>query len=241
MNIEMATEIFEIFTLAAKINEIDVIVIKAEGKHFSAGGDLKDMIDRIDEPKKGEQDQLYIVNRRFGELLSIINHSPKTVISIVHGAARGGGFGIACVSDLVIATSDSTYAMPETGFGLPGAQIIPFVVQRIGTFQVRKLITTGCLLSGDDAFKLGLVNYLCSDTDEANVYLRNVLDQIKQRSPNGIKESKRLISNVGIMPLNDILDDGAQTVADMSRNSDGAEGLKAFFEKRKPKWTNRKG
>ena len=241
MNVEMALEIYETFLNLSKNEQIDVVVIKAEGKHFCAGGDLKDMIDSIDKPKIGEEDQLFKVNRRFGELLSIINECPKTIISVVHGAARGGGFGIACVSDIVIGTEDSSFAMPETGFGLPGAQIIPFVVNRLGSFQTRRLVTTGATISGEEAHKLGLVNFLCKDLDKTSSKLKETLNQIKERSPNGIKESKRLISETNKKNLFDLLDDGARTVAYMSRNSDGAEGLKAFFEKRKPSWTNRKG
>lgn len=241
MNVEMAIEIYETFTNLTQNNKIDVVVIKAEGKHFSAGGDLKDMIDNIEKPSNGEEDKLFQVNRRFGDLLTIINESPKTIISIVHGAARGGGFGIACVSDIVIGTTDSSYAMPETGFGLPGAQIIPFVVNRLGSFQTRRLVTTGDIISGEEAYKLGLVSYLCKDLDETSLILRKTLDNIKTRSPNGIKESKRLIKEANKKQLSDVLDDGAKTVAYMTRNSDGSEGLKAFFEKRKPSWTNREG
>ena len=241
MNVEMAIEIYDTFLNLSQIDQIDVVVIKAEGKHFCAGGDLKDMIDNIEEPKRGVEDQLYLVNRRFGDLLTKINECPKTVISVVHGAARGGGFGIACVSDVVIGTEDSSYAMPETGFGLPGAQIIPFVVSRIGHFQTRRLVTTGDIISGEEAYKLGLINYLCKNLDEASIRLDETLKKIKYRSPNGIQESKRLINEVSKKTSSDLLDDGARTVAYMSRNSDGAEGLKAFFEKRKPSWSKRKG
>ena len=131
--------------------------------------------------------------------------------------------------------------MPETGFGLPGAQIIPFVVNRFGAYQTRRLVATGAILSAEEAYKFGLLNYLCKDKKEASSILRKTLDQIKERSPIGISESKRLINAVNNIPLSDVLDDGARTVAYMSRNSDGAEGLKAFFDKRKPFWTNRKG
>ena len=241
MNVEMAIEIHETFTNLSRNNDIDVIVIRAEGKHFSAGGDLKDMIDNINKPLNNEEDKLYNVNRRFGDLLTTINDSPKTIISVVHGAARGGGFGIACVSDIVIGTIDSSYAMPETGFGLPGAQIIPFVVNRLGSFQARRMVTTGATISGEEAYKLGLISHLCKDLDETQFILRNILDSIKTRSPNGIKESKRLIQEVNKKELSLLLDDGARTVAYMTRNSDGSEGLKAFFEKRKPSWVNRKG
>ncbi|MDC0074075.1 enoyl-CoA hydratase/isomerase family protein [Alphaproteobacteria bacterium] len=239
MNAAMAIEIIDILDSASLDSEIAVILIRGEGPHFSAGGDLKDMIDNIDQPKSNEDDELYLINRRFGDLLTKVNLSPQVIISIVNGAARGGGFGIVCSSDIVIALNNSTYAMPETGFGLPGAQIIPFVVNRLGKHYVRNLVSTGRVIDSNEAWHIGLINYLCSDIESAEKKLVEILSQIKSRSPSAIMESKKLIEQVNFKPLSLILDDGAKKVAEMSRTGDGSEGLKAFLEKRKPSWVNR--
>jgi isohexenylglutaconyl-CoA hydratase len=241
MSAAMAMELAAVFDSVADLPEIAVIVLRGAGKHFCAGGDLKDMTDAIEPPKAGEADALYEVNRRFGDLLTVVDNAPQAVVSVVQGAARGGGFGLICAADIVIAQRDSTYAMPETGFGLPGAQIIPFVSQRLGQHYARRLVVTGDAVDGTEMHRAGLVSHLCDSQDHAETVLRTVLEQIKGRSPTAIAQSKALIAKVGRGPLSLLLDEGGKLVADGTRNGDGREGLNAFFDKRKPSWTERVG
>ena len=239
MSAAMALELAAVFDRMPDIPEIAVIVLRGAGKHFCAGGDLKDMTDAIDPPTPGTVDALYEVNRRFGDLLTVVDSAPQAVVAVVHGAARGGGFGLICAADVVIAQQDSTYAMPETGFGLPGAQIIPFVTNRLGSHYARRLVVTGDAVDGTEMHRAGLVSHLCDSQDQAEEALQVVLDQIKSRSPTAIAQSKALIAKVGTVPLSLLLDEGGQLVADGTRNGDGREGLNAFFDKRKPSWTER--
>lgn len=241
MSAAMAQELAAVFAALDDRDDIAAVILRGAGKHFCAGGDLKDMTDAIDPPQPGEPDMLYEVNRRFGDLLTTVNEAPQAVIAVVQGAARGGGFGLVCASDVVIARSNSTYAMPETGFGLPGAQIIPFVTMRLGAHMARRLVVTGDAVDGADMQRAGLVTHLVTDEAETEAALRTVLDQIKGRSPRAIAQSKHLIAKVGKVPLSLLLDEGGQLVADGTRAGDGREGLDAFFAKRKPKWTEREG
>ena len=241
MSAAMTLELAAVFDSVAALPDVSVIVLRGAGKHFCAGGDLKDMTDALDPPTPGEPDALYEVNRRFGDLLTVVDNAPQAVVSVVQGAARGGGFGLICAADIVIARRDSTYAMPETGFGLPGAQIIPFVTKRLGSHYARRLVVTGDVVDGTEMYRAGLISYLCDDQDHAETTLHAVLDQIRGRSPTAIAQSKALIAKVDGTPLSLLLDEGSQLVADGSRNGDGREGLNAFFEKRKPSWTERTG
>jgi isohexenylglutaconyl-CoA hydratase len=241
MSAAMAQELAAVFEATASNPAIAAIVLRGAGKHFCAGGDLKDMTDAIDPPAPGEPDTLYEVNRRFGDLLARVDSAPQAVVAVVQGAARGGGFGLICASDIVIAQRSATYAMPETGFGLPGAQIIPFVSARLGAHYARRLVVTGDAVDGVEMHRAGLVSHLCDGPDDAEVALRTVLDQIKGRSPTAIAQSKALIAKVEQVPLSLLLDEGGQLVADGTREGDGREGLNAFFDKRKPSWTERAG
>jgi isohexenylglutaconyl-CoA hydratase len=241
MSAAMALELAAVFDSVAALPQVAAIVLRGAGKHFCSGGDLKDMTDAIDPPAPGEQDLLYEVNRRFGDLLTVVNNAPQTVVSVVQGAARGGGFGLICAGDVVIAQRDSTYAMPETGFGLPGAQIIPFVTKRLGAHYARRLVVTGDVIDGTEMHRAGLISHLCDNQDHAETTLRAVLDQIRGRSPTAVAQSKALIAKVGSTPLSLLLDEGGQLVANGTRNGDGREGLNAFFDKRKPSWTERAG
>lgn len=241
MSAAMALELADVFNAVSTHREIAAIVLRGAGKHFCAGGDLKDMTDAIDPPPPGAPDPLYEVNRRFGDLLTMVDRVPQAVVAVVQGAARGGGFGLICAADVVIAQKDSTYAMPETGFGLPGAQIIPFVSQRLGAHYARRLVVTGDAVDGTEMHRAGLVSHLCDDEEQAEAALRAVLDQIKGRSPTAIAQSKALIGKVGQVPLSLLLDEGGRLVAEGTRDGDGREGLNAFFDKRKPSWTQREG
>jgi len=241
MSAAMALELAAVFAALSGRDDIAAIVLRGAGKHFCAGGDLKDMTDAINPPAPGAPDALYEVNRRFGDLLTAVDAAPQAVIAVVQGAARGGGFGLICAADVVIAQRDSTYAMPETGFGLPGAQIIPFVATRLDAHYARRLIVTGDAVDGVEMHRAGLVTHLCDGADAAEVALRTVLDQIKGRSPTAVAQSKALIAKVGKVPLSLLLDEGGRLVADGTRSGDGREGLDAFFAKRKPRWSAREG
>ena len=125
MSVAMAMELSSVFEILKSRRDIAAVILRGAGKHFCAGGDLKDITDTVAPPAAGENDKLFDVNRRFGELLTTVNEASQVVIVVVQGAARGGGFGLACVADIVIAQLNSTYAMPETGIGLPGAHDWP--------------------------------------------------------------------------------------------------------------------
>jgi isohexenylglutaconyl-CoA hydratase len=239
MNVAMADEVEAVVAAAASRPEISVIVFRAQGRHFCAGGDLKDMTEVMEPPATGAEDRLYWVNRRFGDLLTRIDSVPQVVISVVQGAARGAGFGIACVSDVVIAHENATFAMPETGLGLPPAQILPFVAMRLGQHEARRLALTGRPLTAADAHRTGLVHLVCAGEAAATAALSDLLDDIARRGPDALAEAKRLINQVGQVPLSLLLDRGARLVARSSRNGEGHEGLAAFVEKRPPAWASR--
>lgn len=240
MNVAMARELGAVFEAASAKPEISAIVLRGAGKHFCAGGDLKDMTDALDRPASGEEDTLYLVNRRFGDLLTQVDETPQVVISLVHGAARGGGFGLVCVSDVVIAHADASFAMPETGLGLPAAQIVPFVAMRLGRHRARRMALTGKPMTGEEAGQLGLAHYVCAGAAAADTALKEVLEDVKNRGPVALTQAKHLINQVGRMPLSLLLDEGARQVAESSRSGEGQEGLTAFVEKRPPKWATRK-
>ena len=86
--------------------------------------------------------QLQALNRAFGTLLQEVQAVPQVVIVVLQGAVLGGGFGLACVSDIAIADHQAQFGLPETSLGLLPAQIAPFVVKRIGLTQARRLALT---------------------------------------------------------------------------------------------------
>jgi isohexenylglutaconyl-CoA hydratase len=118
-----------------------VLVLRGAGGHFCAGGDLDAMADMAPEPGNGEADPLITAYRQFGDALLALNALPQATISIVEGSAVGGGFGMACCSDVVILHDSARFGMPEPKVGFIPSQIIPFVVRRIGGAGARPRVT----------------------------------------------------------------------------------------------------
>jgi enoyl-CoA hydratase/carnithine racemase len=106
-------------------NRCRAVVIRGAGGHFCAGGDLDAMADMPPEPANGAVDPLIAAYRQFGDALLALNGLPQVTISIVEGSAVGGGFGMACCSDVVILHETAGFGMPEPKVGFIPSQIIP--------------------------------------------------------------------------------------------------------------------
>lgn len=108
---------------------------------------------RVRQP--GEIDPVVEFPRAFGTMLRKVGAAPQVVVAVCEGAVLGGGFGLACVSDIAIAEADAKFGLPETRRDLPPAQIAPFVVERIDLTMARRLCLTGALFNGEETLKFG--------------------------------------------------------------------------------------
>ena len=151
-------------------------------------------------------------------------------------AVLGGGFGLCCVSDVAIAVADARFGLPETGLGLPPAQIAPFVVERVGLTEARRLGVCGGRFDGAEAARLGLVHFVESDAASLEARLDEVLDQIRRCAPQANAVTKRIMLGVSRADPDDLLDDAARDFAECLRGDEGTEGTMAFIEKRLPNW-----
>jgi isohexenylglutaconyl-CoA hydratase len=133
-----------------------VLVLRGAGGHFCAGGDLDAMADMPPRPADGAADPLVPAYRQFGEALLALNDLPQATIAVVEGSAVGGGFGMACCSDVVILHDNVKFGIPEPKVGFIPAQIIPFLARRIGQGALRDLAVTGRLIGADEALRLGI-------------------------------------------------------------------------------------
>ena len=99
-------------------------------------------------------------------------------MALLEGAVLGGGFGLACVSDIAIAVEGAQFGLPETGLGVIPAQIAPFVVQRIGMTQARRLALTAARFNGSEAERLGLVHFSEANSESVDARLQQVLRNV---------------------------------------------------------------
>jgi len=217
------------------------VVITGANGVFSAGADLKSLSEALAHvPGPGEIDPLQEQNRAGGRFLARLNAHPVTLIALVDGAAVGGGMGMACCADIVIATSRARFALAETSLGIPPAQIAPYLVARLGERHTRRLALTGARIDGREAAAIGLADYYC-ETDEArDATLATLIKQIGRCAPGANAVTKRLIEACGDGATPTYIEDAARSFAACLRGAEGREGIAAFVEKRAPNWAGAK-
>ncbi len=236
LSLGMAAELMQVFDAVREDTSVRALVIRGAGGHFCAGGDIKDMAGARAALAAGDEDAMFRFNRSFGEMITVCNELPQTVVTVIEGAALGGGFGLACVSDIAIAHADATFGLPETGLGVIPAQIAPFVVKRIGLTQTRRLALTGVRFKGEEARRLGIVHEVAESDEDLQQRLADTLAAIKRCAPNANRVTKQLILDVERNALTDVLDQAARSFADATQSAEGQEGTMAFVQKRLPTW-----
>ena len=230
-------ELRSVFQLLLDRPDIKVVILRGAGGTFCAGADLKNMEQSFSgKPKPGEKDPIALNNREYGTFLEMVNTTPQVVVAAVEGYAIAGGFGLLCVSDVAICTEDAGFAMSETAIGIVPAQIAPFVAARIGVPQTRHLALTAARFKGAEACRLGIAHHLVKDSAALDAKLDELLKQIDRCAPLANALTKAVVMKVGSEPLSQVLDFAADRFAEARRSPEAAEGLRAFAEKRPPKW-----
>ena len=232
MSLAMVEELRAV--LASVRHDLDVraLVLRGAGGHFCAGGDIKDMATA----RTVGSDAYRTLNRAFGSLLEEAQSVPQVLVAVLEGAVLGGGFGLACVSDIAIARQDAQFGLPETSLGILPAQIAPFVAQRIGLTQARRLALTAARFDGAEAARLGLVHFSEASSATLEHRLEETLARLRQCAPQANAATKALLLAAESEPLGTLLDRAAEQFAVAVTGAEGVEGTLAFVQKRAPKW-----
>lgn len=233
MSLEMVDELIAALH-AAQQSGARMVVLQGAGGHFCSGGDIRDM--SAPPPAAGEADPITQVSRRFGEMCAIYAASDLPVVALVEGAVMGGGFGLACVADVTIARETAVFRLPETGLGIVPAQIEPFLLERLGYSQAKRLCVTGGKVTASEALDIGLVHFLCEGEAAAAARLHQVMGDIRKCAPNAIAATKRLLRKGRHAEPADLIGHAAEVFTQAVRSEEAAEGLTAFLEKRPAKW-----
>lgn len=227
---------------AAADSTVRALVLRGAGGFFCAGGNVGNFQDRLDAAPSPnappDADPVAARNRVFGRFMQRLAALPVPVIAVVEGAAMGGGMGLACAADLVLATQDAKFALSETQLGIIPAQIAPFVVARTGLRAATRMGLTGERASGALAERLGLVDALAEDRATLDALLAQWLTRICACAPGANRTLKPLLRRCGREDEAALLDDAARLFAACMRD-EGAEGIAAFRAKRAPAWARR--
>ncbi len=214
-------------------NRVKVVILRSEGKHFSAGADLGWMRRMADNSHQENLDDA----RQLARLMEVLNTLHKPVIGLVQGAAYGGAVGLAACCDIVIATATASFCLSEVKLGLIPAVISPYVVRAIGERQARRYFISAEIFTAQQAQEYGLVHIVCGDVDAMEQSSNELLQQLAMNGPEAMKAAKDLVFAVSHKPINgDVIEDTARRIADIRVSAEGQEGLSAFLNKRKANW-----
>lgn len=221
--------------------ESQCVVLRGADGTFCAGGNFADFMQLMQSNAGEGIDPIAVANREFGRMLQDWQALPQVLVVVVEGAAIGGGFGLAAIGDIVLAEASAQFAMPETGLGLPPAQIAPFVAQRIGLARARRIALTAGRVNARQALDLQLVDELAEGPDALEESLRKILQAIQRCAPRALASTKAILARCGHETLDTTLDFAAERFAEALRCGDAAEGVRAFAEKRPPSWSGQTG
>ncbi|WP_028357186.1 enoyl-CoA hydratase-related protein [Brackiella oedipodis] len=211
---------------------IRVMVLGSKGKTFSAGADLNWM----KEAGQADAADNYADSQRLALLFSTLDKMRCPTIARVQGAALGGGFGLAVVCDICVASDQAHFATSEVRLGLAPSTISPYVIRAIGARQASRYFLTGELINAKRANKLGIAHIVTSP-EQLDTEIAALINHIYKGSEYAIRASKELIAHVVDRPIDEEL--AAYTskhIADLRQTEQAREGFQAFLERRKAAW-----
>ena len=235
MGLAFFREIGELFDGFDRNPDVRVVVIKAEGKSFSAGTDLNEAASLLSKGAADERENTRVEILALQEGLNKIEKCRKPVIASVHSHCIGGGIDLISACDIRLASQDALFSIRETRIGiiadLGTLQRLPYI---IGHGWFRELALTGRDFTAEEALQMGLITRICEDRESLYAEARKLAVQIAENPPMAVQGTKEVIlysRDHGIYPG---LHYVAQKNAAALPSEDVVEAVTAFMEKRKP-------
>ena len=243
MSLAMVNELLQALQTAEQDATVRAVVLRGAGGHFCAGGDISDMaqarmkLAQMQAEGNGAgPNPVAATNAAFGHLCLAYARSPLPIVTVLEGTVMGGGFGLACVSDVSLALDTVSFRLPETSLGIVPAQIAPFLVERLGYAEAKRLAVTGAKVGAAEALTIRLVHEVHGDAASLDAALQRTLTSILACGPRAIATTKNLLSHARLTPPAQLIDDAAAMFARAVLSDEGQEGTTAFMHKRKPSW-----
>jgi methylglutaconyl-CoA hydratase len=207
------------------------VVLGSEGDTFCAGADLAWMRSMADYTL----DENLADSRALADLFGKLDALPMPIIARVQGAAIGGGAGLVAMADIAVAVEPATFAFTEVRLGILPAVISPYVVRKVGSSFATAAFTTGIRFDSHRAFETGLVHSVV-DEGQLDPEIGRFIDAIISSGPEAVSGAKRLVREVTGRSPADVRDLTVQRIASARVSAEGQDGMRAFLEKRAPKW-----
>jgi methylglutaconyl-CoA hydratase len=230
---DLISALEEAFRTLSGAEGVRVVFVRGAGGVFCAGADLAWMREAVDRTEGENRDDAFELARMLKQLWDL----PQLTVALVEGAAFGGGAGLAAACDLAVATADTRFSFSEAKLGLVPGTIAPYVVQAIGPRQARGLFATARIFDTAFAERIGLVSEVVADAEALQAAHDRIATEILACGPEAVAACKRLVADVyGREIDHGLMDLTARRIAAARVGEEGQEGVRAFLERRQPRW-----
>ena len=214
---------------------VRAIVLQASGPVFSAGHDLREMSLRDGESRDAGETRIREILQSCAQMMMGIVHSPRAVIASVGATATAAGCQLVSACDLAVASDRAKFCTPGVNIGGFCTTPLVGIGRNVHRKHAMELALTGDMFSAEDACRFGLVNRVVP-ADRLEEATRELADKIAAKSAQGIRAGKEAFYRQIEMPLEQAFSYANEEMLKAMTSPDSLEGIRAFFEKRTPRW-----
>ena len=231
-NDQVIAELTAVFRDLSADPQLRVVLLAAHGQAFCAGADLNWM-----RAMAGYSwDQNRADAQKLADMLWTLDQCPVPIVARIQGDCYAGGMGLACVSDVLVASDNVTFCLSEARLGLLPATISPYVIRAMGPQQSRRYMVTAERFSATQAHAMGMVHELVGP-DALDAKVAEIVNTLVANGPAAVRACKKLVQDVAGREIDAALrDETARRIADIRASDEGREGIASFLNKRAPNW-----
>jgi enoyl-CoA hydratase len=231
INRQSREELIRVFDGLSDRDDVRAIVLTGAGDIFSAGADIKERSSLVQEPGDYQRH-----NRLTREFFYAVTDCAKPVIAAVNGPALGAGLVLMLSCDMIVASENAVFAMPEIDVGLAGGA--SFITRHLGRAFARRVYFTGKRIPANEFYRRGVID-ACLPREQLLPAALDLAREIAAKSPVAVREAKRAFNTIEEMPARDAYRFEQSVTVALSHTEDAKEAQRAFIEKRKPRFKGR--
>ncbi len=231
MSAQLMDDLVDMATTIGTDDAIRAVVLSGKGNVFCAGGDLGWMKDQITADRATRMAE----SGRLAHMLYTLNTMPKPLIGRIHGAALGGGVGLACVCDVALAETGTKFGFTETRLGLIPATIGPYVIARMGEGFARRVFMSSRVFDTSEAETFGIIAKHVA-TDAMDAAIEAEVEPYLYVAPKAVAAAKAYARSLGPVIDIDTINASVERLADIWEGEEATHGLDTFLNKTPARW-----
>ena len=231
ISFQLVEELLEALDQVEK-SSAQVVILTGTGKAFCAGMDLEELKSLLGKSHDQNLKDSAVMAKLFRRLYEF----PRPTIAAVNGAAIAGGTGLATMCDFTLAVPEAKFGYTEVRIGFVPAIVSSILVWQVGHKIARDLLLTGRLFDAAEAHRYGLINEVV-EAERLMPRAKELAAQILENSPSSVRVTKKLINSFISHQLDKQITSAIEENAAIRTTADFREGITAFLEKRKPRWS----